>query len=1054
VPATEVRLAKLSRPRSGGAIARERLFAGLDRLRERPVVWVAAQPGAGKTTLLASYLEARRVPCLWYQVDAGDRDCASFFYHLGVAAGALKSGKRAAAPLPLLTAECLADLAGFSRRFFRDLYARMGRGSVLVLDNLHEIDADTATHRVLATAIEEIPEGVGVLVASREEPPDAYLPLVARERIACLDPHEIRLTIEETGEIVEARADLDSASIRALHERSEGWAAGLTLLIERARKADGIDRSGGGEAMHTLFEQFAGPLVAAEVGGHLESLFALSVLPRIRPAVARALTQDEAVDSLLARMHRRNLFTVRKGAGADLSYEFHHLLRMHLQQKARAAWPAERWRDVVARAASLLEQDGSPVAAIELHRGIEDWPSMARVTLQIAPKLVAQERRLTLIDFVAALPEDERSRHPWLRYWHGAAMVPLDPGGARAILERAHADFVRLGDDIGRLLSASGVVYTHYLQIADLKALDPWIPELAGLVERGVEAPTPALEMHVLSTLLFATAFRRPDRARVDPTARRVLELVDADMGANEKIAGAAILLVFYYHTAQIETAQGLVAKVQSLLESQRIAPAIHALWSMQVGFFSHVRGELTASVEAFEASRRIAAENGLAIPLLEVYCNIGLAMCAILRGDLARAEAYRLATQPYWNSFRRMDVVSHVWLKTILASHRGDWVAAQESGRLHFEKAIELGVSWQMYYSHIQLAYMLVRAGDTAEAARLTAGARELVRDTVHDRLAYQADFVDAYRCLREGDREGLRRWLAAGLPASRADPAKFLPRLLVDFLPRIYAAALAEGIEVETARRDIRALHLAPPEPHIEGWPWPFEVCTLGRFEVLRDGRPLEFSRKAPRKTLALLKAIIAGGGRSVPEATLLEALWADEEGDAASKSLGAAVLRLRALLGDSDAVIQQGGTLSLDRSRVWVDAWAFEDFARLDLYKGTFLPEEEGVPWPVPMRERLRTKFIQRLAEHGAKLEAQERFQEAIEHYLRGLDADSIVEPFYQGLMRCYQRLDRRAEAISTYRRLKQILSVTLGLPPSATTERLYQSLRLDAEPAGNR
>jgi DNA-binding SARP family transcriptional activator len=62
------------------------------------------------------------------------------------------------------------------------------------------------------------------------------------------------------------------------------------------------------------------------------------------------------------------------------------------------------------------------------------------------------------------------------------------------------------------------------------------------------------------------------------------------------------------------------------------------------------------------------------------------------------------------------------------------------------------------------------------------------------------------------------------------------------------------------------------------------------------------------------------------------------------------------------------------------------------------------------------------------------------------LRGLDADSIVEPFYQGLMRCYHHLDRFAEAASSYRRLKQILSVTLGVAPSATTERLYKSLRL--------
>ena len=115
-------------------------------------------------------------------------------------------------------------------------------------------------------------------------------------------------------------------------------------------------------------------------------------------------------------------------------------------------------------------------------------------------------------------------------------------------------------------------------------------------------------------------------------------------------------------------------------------------------------------------------------------------------------------------------------------------------------------------------------------------------------------------------------------------------------------------------------------------------------------------------------------------------------------------------------------------------------------LALYRGAFLAEEEGEPWPVAMRERLRGKFIHAVGEHAAKLEAAHRDEEAITWYLRGLDADNVVELFYQGLMRCYHRLDRLPEAVSAYRRLKQTLSVTLNLPRSAGTERLYRGLRL--------
>jgi DNA-binding SARP family transcriptional activator len=163
------------------------------------------------------------------------------------------------------------------------------------------------------------------------------------------------------------------------------------------------------------------------------------------------------------------------------------------------------------------------------------------------------------------------------------------------------------------------------------------------------------------------------------------------------------------------------------------------------------------------------------------------------------------------------------------------------------------------------------------------------------------------------------------------------------------------------------------------------------------------------------------------------------------------------LRKLIGDPDAIVQQGGTLSLDKARVWVDVWAFEDLlARPDadttevmtLYRGAFLAEDDGEPWPVTMRERLRGRFIHAVAEIGRRLEDDSRPDDAIECYLRGLDADPVIEQFYQGLMRCYATLERRSEALSAYQRLKRMLSISLGVQPSAQTERLYQSLKREA------
>jgi LuxR family maltose regulon positive regulatory protein len=90
-------------------------------------------------------------------------------------------------------------------------------------------------------------------------------------------------------------------------------------------------------------------------------------------------------------------------------------------------------------------------------------------------------------------------------------------------------------------------------------------------------------------------------------------------------------------------------------------------------------------------------------------------------------------------------------------------------------------------------------------------------------------------------------------------------------------------------------------------------------------------------------------------------------------------------------------------------------------------------------------LRAKFV-RLVESVAQAdEIAGRWDKAIALYLKGLEADDLVEAFHLGLMRCYQALGRPAEAISAYRRLRQTLSVVLGIAPSPVAEKLARDLQ---------
>lgn len=207
--------------------------------------------------------------------------------------------------------------------------------------------------------------------------------------------------------------------------------------------------------------------------------------------------------------------------------------------------------------------------------------------------------------------------------------------------------------------------------------------------------------------------------------------------------------------------------------------------------------------------------------------------------------------------------------------------------------------------------------------------------------------------------------------------------------------------------------------------------KIYTLGRFSLMIDDEPVEFARKAPRKPLALLEFLIAAGGGEVSSSQLMDALWPDEEGDAARKAFDVALHRLRKILRHPNALRMQEGLVTLNPDVCWVDAWAFgrttarieaapninlsaADLAQLEqalsLYQGNFLITDQEISWTASLRERLRSHYVRLVLLRAARLLEDNELEAAIDCYHKGIAVDDLAEEFYQGLMRCYQRLAR--------------------------------------------
>src|SRR5690349_24477306 len=106
---------KLSPPPANRIVRRPRVVRALERALKAGICWVAAPAGYGKTSAVLDYLRKKRGNLIWYRVDEGDQDIASFFHYL---TAALTSGRRAPV-LPAFGPEYADQPADFARRFFR-----------------------------------------------------------------------------------------------------------------------------------------------------------------------------------------------------------------------------------------------------------------------------------------------------------------------------------------------------------------------------------------------------------------------------------------------------------------------------------------------------------------------------------------------------------------------------------------------------------------------------------------------------------------------------------------------------------------------------------------------------------------------------------------------------------------------------------------------------------------------------------------------------------------------------------------------------------------------
>src|SRR6266540_771427 len=199
----------------------------------------------------------------------------------------------------------------------------------------------------LVQGLEEIPDGINVVVISRADPSPEFARLVASRRIARIDAAALSCTADEAQAML-GTDRLDPKSLQRIHRQSEGWVAALVLLREHLSRPGAELEESLGEGKDAIFQYFAGEIFNRAKPENQRVLM-LTALPRsITPSEAVELTGTDDAPRLLDYLYRRHLFVDRR-CGEQTTYHYHALFREFLHDEIGRRMPRDERRQAQSR---------------------------------------------------------------------------------------------------------------------------------------------------------------------------------------------------------------------------------------------------------------------------------------------------------------------------------------------------------------------------------------------------------------------------------------------------------------------------------------------------------------------------------------------------------------------------------------------------------------------------------------------------------------------------------------------------------------------------------
>ncbi len=257
----------------------------------------------------------------------------------------------------------------------------------------------------LTRLLEKLPEHVHAILATRRDLPLRLHKLRLAGELADIRAADLRFTERETREFLEASGiALSEAGVAKLHQRAEGWAAGLRLAAISLASSPDPERfvaefSG---SNRIVAEYLLAEMLECQPAEVQQLLLRTSLLDRINGELADLLTGHPGSEWILLDLEDANAFVVSLDP-ARTWFRYHHLfadlLRLELRRRLPGELPA-----LHRLAARWLIEHGEIVDAILHAQAAGDWSDAARLLADHSFSLTLDGQAQTIESLLRAFP--------------------------------------------------------------------------------------------------------------------------------------------------------------------------------------------------------------------------------------------------------------------------------------------------------------------------------------------------------------------------------------------------------------------------------------------------------------------------------------------------------------------------------------------------------------------------------------------------------------------------------------------------------------------------